>query len=190
MSKHSKHSKHSRRSGPDALTVELSRLEAAVARLRRKEARARRKAERLGRKIDTMRDAARLAPVAAVDRGAADGDRPTGVHAIRLLVEEDATRVWSARELCLELLSRGWVSPCAAHRLRGVEAVLSRLVRRGELTRVRPGRYRRAAEGALPKAPSRPEGLGGGEAVMAGGPDPASAGARRRPDVDPGRGRS
>lgn len=125
-------------------TPRLDKLEAEAERLRRKEARARRKAEKLERKIRRLRDAAWAASSsgAASARGGGGGRRPTGVSALRRLLDEDAARVWSAAELHEELRVRGWLSSTAVHHRQSVEAVISRLVRRGEVERLSPGRFR------------------------------------------------
>jgi len=129
---------------------ELAKLEARAARLRDKETRARLRAEKLERKLDRLRSAAipagATAPTAEPPPGPAV--TPTGVRAIRMLLAEETGRVWSAVEIHHELASRGWISVTARYRLQGVEAVISRLVRRGELVRVSPGRYRLLADSA------------------------------------------
>lgn len=122
----------------------LGKLEAEAERFRRKEARARRRAEKLERKILAIRDAMGFAPSsgAVAVQGRAEGRGPTGVSALRRLLDEDLARVWSARELHEELLARGWLSDTATYHRQSIEAVISRLARRGEVERVSPGRFR------------------------------------------------
>ncbi len=140
----------SKRLDTTALLQNLPELEARAARLRGKELRARRKAERVEQQIRGIRILAGHAP--------GDGRlpapphlleaAPTGIAAIRRVLGEFPSTVWSAGSLHAELERRGWVSPTARYRLQGTEAAVSRMVRSGELRRVGRGRYRLA--GTLP----------------------------------------
>ncbi len=69
-----------------------------------------------------------------------------GTPAIRELMRESpATEVWSPRALYKSLAQRSWLSEESQHPLRGVEAAINRMWKRGEIERVSPGRYRRVA---------------------------------------------
>ena len=158
---------------PDNLLHHLPALEAKAARLRAKEMRARRRAERLELRIHGIRLVAGLSPreraLSAVPSPADGGDSPYGVGAIRRVLHESPSRVWSAGLLHLELEARGWVSPTARHRLQGTEAALSRLVRSGELERVQRGRYRLSPGGAASRPSVAADGRSG-LALTGGGP--------------------
>lgn len=121
----------------------IRKLEADAERLREKESRAREKAEKLERKIARLREASgpeRELGSASTRVVAA----PSGVQAIRRLFEEDPTRVWSAGDVHEALETRRWISTTTKHPRQGVEATISRLVRRGEVERLGRGRYRAA----------------------------------------------
>lgn len=127
------------------LLVLLPKLEAKAAKLREKELRARSKAEEVERQILGIRLVTGT-PFSDLRHdngvGAAGSRAIHGVYAIRRLLTESPSRVWSAGSLHAELEARGWLSPTARHRLQGTEAAISRLVRKGELERLDRGRYR------------------------------------------------
>ncbi len=121
-------------------TDQLVLLEKKATHQRGLEARARAKAEKHERRIAALRLSHGLAAPKAEPATPALAPL-SGVAAIRALLREDPSRVWSAGEVHAELEQRTWVSRSARHRLQGTEAAVSRLVRRGELVRVRRGRY-------------------------------------------------
>jgi hypothetical protein len=77
-----------------------------------------------------------------------DGAQPSsdgalvGIAAVRRVMMEQPDKIWRARDVHEELERRGWVSDRASHPLRGTEAAINRLWRRGQIERVRTGRYR------------------------------------------------
>ncbi|MFN0181191.1 MAG: hypothetical protein ACKVZ0_20485 [Gemmatimonadales bacterium] len=117
--------------------MRLEQLELKAARQRALELSAREKAEKHERRIAQLRLESGLARSAE----AFAADRPYGVQAIREVLLRAPARVWSAAEIHACLEQRGWISPSAQYPLQGTEAVISRLVRRGELRRVSRGRY-------------------------------------------------
>ena len=74
--------------------------------------------------------------------GSDNGEMLRGIAAVRTVMQENPERVWKAREVHDVLEQRGWISPGAQHPMRGTEAAINRLIKRGELDRIRPGRYR------------------------------------------------
>lgn len=140
--------------------VRLEQLELKAARQRALELRAREKAEKHERRIAQLRLESGLARSAE----SFTADRPYGVQAIREVLFLAPARVWSAAEIHACLEQHGWISPSAQYPLQGTEAVISRLVRRGELRRVSRGRYVLAVSDGSGSAEKRGLGLNGAAA--------------------------
>jgi hypothetical protein len=70
-----------------------------------------------------------------------DDATPSGRRAVRLVMAEDPEREWSAGAILAVLKERGWLSPHAKDQRRAVENALRALEGRGEIERVREGRY-------------------------------------------------
>lgn len=115
--------------------AELARAREAEARseAEKLEAKLQRRAARLGVDLPAAATAPRVSPASAP---------PSGIAAIRLVIADEPSRVWSAADIQACLEARGWISTTAVHRRQGIEAAISRLVRGGELHRVARGRYR------------------------------------------------
>jgi hypothetical protein len=133
----------------EALISQLPALEAEAAECRRQEQEAAARAEHLERIIEGIRG---LTSTRADQRFSLfeaeapmaenDGASLRGIAAVRRVMLEHPDRVWKARDVHTQLEQRGWVSPDAQHPLRGTEAAINRLWKRGELDKVRTGRYR------------------------------------------------
>ena len=132
----------------DSLTQQLPHLRAEAKRLREEEAEAARKAEgyeAIIRGVESVigapaAEARTTAP--ASEAVIANGEGPRGIAAVRLVMLEHPDRIWKARDIHAQLEQRGWISPGAQHPLRGTEAAVNRLWKRGEIDRVDAGRYR------------------------------------------------
>jgi hypothetical protein len=64
-----------------------------------------------------------------------NGDSPRGERAVLLVMSERRDGFWSPSEIHAELEDRGWISPEARHPKAGTEAALSRLVKKGTVSR-------------------------------------------------------
>lgn len=69
------------------------------------------------------------------------GDEPRGEAAILAVVREEPARDWATAEIHRILEDRKWITPGAKHPRAGVEAALSRLVKKGSLLRIDKGVY-------------------------------------------------
>lgn len=129
----------------DVLTTQLPALEAELVEWRRREQEAGSRADNLERIIEGIKG---LAPEAVIETPPAseNGTSLRGIAAIRAVVSEHPERIWTARDVHNVLEQREWLSPHAQHPLRGTEAAINRLITRGELERLRPGRYKATEE--------------------------------------------
>jgi succinoglycan biosynthesis transport protein ExoP len=107
-----------------------------------------------------------LAPSAPA---AANGSPPTastgrlvGIAAVRAVMREQPDRAWNARDVHSVLEERRWLSPTAQRPLRGTEAAINRLMKRGELIKISPGRYKLADQAPLEIEERRPTQRGDG----------------------------
>ncbi len=131
----------------ETLISQLPSLRGEAARLREEEALARRRAENLERIIEGVEGLMDRTTVSAGSEVAptethTPGDGPRGIAAVRRVMLEHPARIWKAKEIHAELERQGWISPAAQHPLRGTEAAINRLWKRGEVDRVDAGRYR------------------------------------------------
>jgi hypothetical protein len=137
----------------EALVGQLPSLKKEAATWRQREEDARRKAESIERIIEGVEGLSGPAvpneslPVLGTKNQAVapepdDDTWPRGIAAVRRVMLEEPEKIWRARDVHTQLEQRGWLSAKARHPLRGTEAAISRLMQRGELERLRPGRYR------------------------------------------------
>jgi len=133
----------------ESLVQQLPNLRAEAKRWREQETEAARKAEGYEEIIRGVENvigtpAAVAVANAPVPEVAIEDGAPSlrGIGAVRRAVLEHPGRIWKAKEIHAELERRGWISPGAGHPLRGTEAAINRLWKRGELDRVDAGRYR------------------------------------------------
>lgn len=132
----------------ESLAQQLPHLRAEAKRWREQEVEAARKAEGYEAIIHGVENvigappavAGASAPEVVTELSGTPGHR--GIGAVRRVMLEHPTRTWKAKEIHAELERRGWISPGAGHPLRGTEAAINRLWKRGELDRVDAGRYR------------------------------------------------
>ena len=144
------------------LTVEelLTRYRAEVADHREREAEERRAAERKERVIEALEEALGVQrlfdPEEARNERLGRAIRMTkpevrGIAAVRAAISTDPARTWKPREIHEIMVNNGWINEDAEHPLRGTEAAISRLVAKGELTRVGRGAYRLTGLGVIPQ---------------------------------------
>jgi hypothetical protein len=136
----------------DALTKQLPALEAERDEWRKRERDAGSRAENLDRIIEGIRGLAagqgltdangrKIAALAPVIRPE-DNAGLSGIEAVRTVLLEQPERIWRARDVHNVLEDRGWISPGNQNPSRSTEASIQRLHKRGQLEKVRTGRYR------------------------------------------------
>ena len=134
----------------ESLAQQLPHLRAEATRWREQEAEAARKAEgyeAIIRGVESVIDAppavaTAIAPAPEIVAESNGTPGPRGIAAVRRVMLEHPARIWRAKEIHAELERNGWISAVAQHPLRGTEAAINRLWKRGEVDRVGAGRYR------------------------------------------------
>lgn len=133
----------------ETLVEQLPTIRAEAKRWREQEAEARRKAEGYEEIIRGLENVIGAPPVVEASAPEPEVVKDTngtgslrGIGAVRKVMLEHPERAWAARDIHTVMESRQWISPKAQHPLRGTEAAINRLMHRGEIEKVRPGRYR------------------------------------------------
>ena len=118
-------------------------LRANIARNRRIEREAGQAADRDERALNALEPllgndpAQGQMPLSAPPEGDAslNGDSPRGERAVALVMRERRDGFWTSAEIHAALEERGWISASAKHPKAGTEAALSRLARKGLVSR-------------------------------------------------------
>jgi putative AbiEi antitoxin of type IV toxin-antitoxin system len=125
----------------------LTKLKADAAHERRLEREARGRAQRAEAALAAL-EALQPSPLATNDplpgvdeESTPSGDAPRGEVAVLAVMRERSSELWTTGEIHAALEERAWITPDAKHPRAGVEAALSRLVKKGALVRLDRGLY-------------------------------------------------